>query len=162
MSATTCPYCATRTPFPREPDRELGGVSFDEFEVLVRNEWRQRLGWKAYGAHSRGDGAGGDAARSHGIASGAFDPERSSRVEAFGRRSPASVCKATNTVNTSGKAMLARDEVCGMQFAEEEAAATARIAGKTYYFCSERCKRLFTRHPERFVPAEPKHTEDSG
>jgi len=51
--------------------------------------------------------------------------------------------------------MMVRDEVCGMEFAAEEAAATMRFEGKVYYFCAERCKKLFQEHPERYVPTGP-------
>jgi YHS domain-containing protein len=48
--------------------------------------------------------------------------------------------------------MLAHDEVCGMSIDAETAAATFDFQGKTYYFCTERCQRMFVAHPERFVP----------
>ncbi len=50
--------------------------------------------------------------------------------------------------------MIVRDEVCGMEFEAEDAAATVRLNGKTYYFCAERCKRRFVEHPQRYVPIE--------
>jgi len=54
-ASTMCPYCATATPFARQLDPELPGVSLDELEVLVRNEWRGRLGWESYRrVHPRG------------------------------------------------------------------------------------------------------------
>ncbi|MEA3244753.1 MAG: YHS domain-containing protein [Gemmatimonadota bacterium] len=51
--------------------------------------------------------------------------------------------------------MMVRDEVCGMEFDSEAAVATARLNARTYYFCSDRCKRLFVEHPERYVAVEP-------
>lgn len=51
--------------------------------------------------------------------------------------------------------MMVRDEVCGMEFEAEEAAATLRFGGKIFYFCAERCKRLFKEHPSRYVPVDP-------
>lgn len=47
--------------------------------------------------------------------------------------------------------MRVHDEVCGMTIESEAAAAKTEFQGKTYYFCSQRCKRMFTEHPERFV-----------
>lgn len=44
-----------------------------------------------------------------------------------------------------------RDEVCGMTLAPEEAAATVQLQGKTYHFCSERCRAKFEEHPDWYV-----------
>ncbi len=41
--ATACPYCGIETGIRREPVPELRSFSMDEFETLVRNEWRRRL-----------------------------------------------------------------------------------------------------------------------
>jgi P-type Cu+ transporter len=43
------------------------------------------------------------------------------------------------------------DPVCGMPVDPKTAPATAEYKGKTYYFCSMRCKEAFEREPERFV-----------
>jgi Cu+-exporting ATPase len=43
------------------------------------------------------------------------------------------------------------DPVCGMPVDPKTAPATAEYKGKTYYFCSLRCKEAFEREPERFV-----------
>ncbi len=51
--------------------------------------------------------------------------------------------------------MTVRDEVCGMEFDANEAAATVRLGGLTYFFCSERCMRRFLEHPEWYVPLKP-------
>ncbi len=52
--STTCPFCGLETDIERELDPELGPVSVDELETLVRNEWRHRLGPPAYAReHSR-------------------------------------------------------------------------------------------------------------
>lgn len=37
---------------------------------------------------------------------------------------------------------LERDPVCGT-YVEPTRAMTARVSGKTYYFCSERCRQAF-------------------
>ena len=41
---TTCPFCGDETGIPRDIAPELTSLSLDEFETLVRNEWRRRLG----------------------------------------------------------------------------------------------------------------------
>lgn len=52
--STHCPACGTETGIEREIEPALGGVALDELEILVRNEWRRRLGPEAYGRlHSR-------------------------------------------------------------------------------------------------------------
>jgi YHS domain-containing protein len=38
---------------------------------------------------------------------------------------------------------MPRDPVCGMEVDEKDAAAVFQHKGKTYYFCSERCKEQF-------------------
>ena len=43
------------------------------------------------------------------------------------------------------------DPVCNMTFVAKKAVATADHAGVTYHFCTEACKNLFTRDPERYV-----------
>jgi hypothetical protein len=53
-TSTRCPYCRSDTSIERELDPELGAVSLDELETLVRNEWRRRLGPSSYEReHSR-------------------------------------------------------------------------------------------------------------
>lgn len=42
------------------------------------------------------------------------------------------------------------DPVCAMALTSERIAARVSLQGKTYYFCSERCKSRFQEHPERF------------
>lgn len=54
--------------------------------------------------------------------------------------------------------MRVRDEVCGMELEAEQAKATVRLRGTLYYFCAERCKRLFEEHPERYVPFDEPRT----
>jgi len=55
MMAGTCPFCGTDTGLARQPEPGLGTLSIDEFETLVRGEWRLRLGAGAYDrAHSVG------------------------------------------------------------------------------------------------------------
>ncbi|MFZ0215417.1 MAG: permease, partial [Candidatus Dormiibacterota bacterium] len=47
----------------------------------------------------------------------------------------------------------ARDPVCGMQVPVTHAPARAEHAGRSYYFCSDRCHDRFLREPERFAGA---------
>jgi len=44
------------------------------------------------------------------------------------------------------------DEVCGMSFLASQAVATCEFEGKIYYFCANRCKKLFLEHPHWYVP----------
>lgn len=47
--------------------------------------------------------------------------------------------------------MKVHDEVCGMTILAEDAVGSAEFQGKTYYFCSPRCKQLFQEHPGWYV-----------
>ena len=40
------------------------------------------------------------------------------------------------------------DPVCGMQVDPQKAAGKSQYKGKTYYFCSEGCKKKFDGNPE--------------
>lgn len=59
--------------------------------------------------------------------------------------------------------MTVRDEVCGMTIKSESAAGTVSFEGRTYHFCSERCRRKFREHPDWYVatrgPAGHSHEE---
>jgi len=46
---------------------------------------------------------------------------------------------------------MAKDPVCGMQVAEDRAAATVQHDGATFYFCSSRCHDRFVADPAAFV-----------
>lgn len=59
------------------------------------------------------------------------------------------------TTTTRGNPMKVRDEVCGMELEAADASVTMRLDGKVYYFCGERCKRLFKAHPDWYVPIQP-------
>jgi YHS domain-containing protein len=48
----------------------------------------------------------------------------------------------------------AKDVVCGMQVEKAHAPATAEHAGRTHYFCSDRCEHRFTAEPNRFTGGE--------
>jgi YHS domain-containing protein len=45
---------------------------------------------------------------------------------------------------------MPRDPVCGMEVDEKDAEATLQYHGKTYYFCSSRCKEQFDQQPQRY------------
>ncbi|MDA8051884.1 MAG: YHS domain-containing protein [Rhodospirillales bacterium] len=42
------------------------------------------------------------------------------------------------------------DPVCGMTVDQEKAAAREVRAGRTWYFCSEQCHRMFVADPARY------------
>lgn len=44
----TCPFCQSETAVDRAGEPELGSLSLDEIETLVRNEWRHRVGSDGY------------------------------------------------------------------------------------------------------------------
>ncbi len=43
------------------------------------------------------------------------------------------------------------DPVCGMEVDPAKAAGKSLYKGKTYYFCSEGCKKKFDNNPEAFL-----------
>ena len=43
------------------------------------------------------------------------------------------------------------DPICGMQVNERKAAAQSEYKGRTYYFCSQDCKRKFEENPEQYA-----------
>lgn len=48
-----------------------------------------------------------------------------------------------------------------MTMEAETAAATVEFRGRTYFFCSERCRKLFEEHPGWFVPVEGQDDHES-
>jgi len=46
---------------------------------------------------------------------------------------------------------MERDVVCGMQVDPTKAAGTSEYNGKTYYFCSKRCKEKFDADPAQYA-----------
>jgi len=50
----------------------------------------------------------------------------------------------------------ATDPVCGMSVNPDSAAGSSRYGGKTYYFCSTRCKQRFDQSPASFI--DPAHS----
>lgn len=57
----------------------------------------------------------------------------------------------------------ALDLVCGMTVdlrADQAGASRLTWRGRSYHFCSERCRRAFEQHPERFLPATVSAAKD--
>ena len=48
---------------------------------------------------------------------------------------------------------LTRDPVCGRHISEAQALLRAEHKGRTFLFCSERCRMLFALRPEAFAVA---------
>ncbi len=46
---------------------------------------------------------------------------------------------------------MAQDPVCKMQVDEKKAAGKTEHMGKTYYFCSEGCKKAFEQDPHKYM-----------
>ncbi len=53
----------------------------------------------------------------------------------------------------------ATDPVCGMQVDIHIAPATATVGGRSYYFCSDRCRDRFAKNPEPFLVSGPAATD---
>jgi Cu+-exporting ATPase len=58
--------------------------------------------------------------------------------------------------------MEVRDEVCGMTIDAEGAAGNAEFEGKTYHFCSDRCRDLFQEDPDRYLPTDTQRRNPGG
>lgn len=50
--------------------------------------------------------------------------------------------------------MKVTDPVCGMTLPQEKAVAKVEYQGRTYYFCSEACRKQFEAEPERYAKGE--------
>jgi Cu+-exporting ATPase len=46
---------------------------------------------------------------------------------------------------------MAKDPVCNMSVDPENPGAIETYNGKTYYFCSSKCKATFDRNRDRFI-----------
>ncbi|THG31022.1 heavy metal translocating P-type ATPase [Naasia lichenicola] len=53
----------------------------------------------------------------------------------------------------AGQTALVTDPVCGMNIDPETAAATRKLDGATFYFCSIGCANAFDADPHRYVPS---------
>ena len=45
---------------------------------------------------------------------------------------------------------MERDVVCGMEVDPKDAAGKTERNGRTYYFCSEQCKKQFEADPKKY------------
>jgi YHS domain-containing protein len=55
--------------------------------------------------------------------------------------------------NASGQAFVI-DPVCEMKVDPQSPPFKMTLNGKTYYFCSEACKQVFERMPEKYIKAD--------
>jgi YHS domain-containing protein len=46
---------------------------------------------------------------------------------------------------------MEKDPVCGMEADPKTAVAKSEYKGKTYYFCSQGCKKAFDKDPEKYL-----------
>jgi YHS domain-containing protein len=46
---------------------------------------------------------------------------------------------------------MVKDPVCGMEIDAKTAAGTSDFQGKTYYFCSQGCKKAFDKEPQKYA-----------
>ena len=49
---------------------------------------------------------------------------------------------------------MIKDPVCGMTINPQHAAANIQYQGRTFYFCSQMCKIMFERDPEKYLKTE--------
>jgi Cu+-exporting ATPase len=47
------------------------------------------------------------------------------------------------------------DPVCGMDVVPANTEIKATLAGETYYFCAEGCRKSFVDDPEKFLSSKP-------
>jgi len=50
---------------------------------------------------------------------------------------------------------MEKDPVCGMDADPKTAVAKSEYKGKTYYFCSQGCKKAFDKDPEKYLKDGP-------
>jgi len=48
---------------------------------------------------------------------------------------------------------MATDPVCNMEVDETKTEFQSQYGGKTFYFCSEECKKTFEQKPEQYAVA---------
>ncbi len=46
---------------------------------------------------------------------------------------------------------MEKDFVCGMEIDEKKSAGSFNYKGKTYHFCSEKCRDEFRKTPENYI-----------
>jgi YHS domain-containing protein len=52
---------------------------------------------------------------------------------------------------------MAIDPVCNMNIDEKDVIYQSEFRGKTYYFCSDGCKKAFIENPEKFMDKDHHH-----
>lgn len=62
----------------------------------------------------------------------------------------------------SEKAETAKDPVCNMEVSDITKAPSEEYKGKTYYFCSEHCKKAFKKDPNSYIQTETTPQGKSG
>ncbi|HET6931972.1 MAG TPA: heavy metal translocating P-type ATPase [Candidatus Acidoferrum sp.] len=88
------------------------------------------------------------------------EPEKylsQAHVPEKGAAMPVQIATAGKTAMVSlpilASASRAKDPVCGMMVDPQKAAGKAEHGGRTYFFCSARCKERFEAYPEGFLAA---------
>lgn len=61
------------------------------------------------------------------------------------------MAEGSDEIGGEPTAVLTRDPVCGMEIEAEKAGAEAEFAGRTWYFCSEDCRRKFLEAPASYA-----------
>ncbi|HUT72648.1 MAG TPA: YHS domain-containing protein [Desulfatiglandales bacterium] len=56
---------------------------------------------------------------------------------------------------------MPKDPVCGMGVEEGKAQYRSQFRGKTYHFCTARCKEFFERNPVRYLRGSEEDLRDS-
>jgi YHS domain-containing protein len=59
--------------------------------------------------------------------------------------------RVTGTVRQIRSRPMAEDVICGMDVKATPDAIQSTFEGKTYYFCSESCKRTFDKDPRQYT-----------
>jgi Cu+-exporting ATPase len=83
------------------------------------------------------------------------EPAETGHTHANGQRRHA----AAATEASASQPDLAKDPVCGMDVDPHTARHRAEHAGRTYYFCSARCRERFAAEPEKFLAPEAARAE---
>ncbi len=55
------------------------------------------------------------------------------------------------SITTEHSCRLQRDPVCGRELTADQALLRSELKGRTYLFCSERCRMLFSIRPAWFA-----------
>ncbi|UGB39109.1 heavy metal translocating P-type ATPase [Frateuria soli] len=71
-------------------------------------------------------------------------------------------CQGKTDGSPAGHAHMAKDPVCGMDVDPHTATHRAEHGGKTWYFCSSRCRERFIGNPESFIGGRAAPQADPG